>query len=186
MTKLKATVVTSDEYVRSIGALPKIQALVDALRGTDKQALSYNESTYATVREFEKKILSIHEGYKNVIGQGDMQYENRDQKLIGLAAARVNKIPSDINLLEVTFKAKTRAREAKVSELLKKGFSHAEIDKITPPIPSVEHDQLTAKVKALRNESAQLMAFTNNKPEFNTELLKGTAVYPGNAVEALK
>lgn len=179
MSEIK--VISCAEFAEAKHALPKIQALVVALKDIDRRTVGGNVDAFASIQDFKSKIIPIFENYKELVEKGDVQYRERDQGLVNKAASRMFEIPSAIGLLESNFKHKIRAYQHKENVLQQEGFTEPERAKLNPPITDSDRKELDSEIKVLRDEETALLAYLGDSPCFNTELLKNTSVYPKNS-----
>jgi hypothetical protein len=170
--------VTKDQYKQAIVNSTVLQPFEFYLSRLDAATISDDVEVQQKITEMKAIINDLHSQHKAVIEKGQEQHENRPADLINQAATRINIIPALIGKEQKAISHKLKSREIKVLELQKKHFDQAEIDQICPPISQEEIDAANDKVRALQHESEVLLRFVGNSPEFNIEILRGTAFYP--------
>lgn len=179
--------VSPAQYRAAHHAVERISPVLTALENINPQAFQYDAEAAEKVAEFTQFLNGIYDQNKAIIDQGDEQYENRPVELIGAAASRIlNEIPHLIELEQKSLQARKEGRELKADELVKKGFSHSEIDRVIPPISSDEIALSHARVAELKTESAAIEKFLGDSPRHDLDLLKGTQLYPVPLTGGLK
>jgi hypothetical protein len=170
--------VTKIEFQNAQQHLTDIKPLLDFLNKTDPSTISDESAVQEKISEFKALIDDLLLQHKEVIARGERQYDERPADLINEAATRINLIPRLIEQEQKSMAHKLKSREFKVLELQKKHFNQVEIDQICPPISQDELDHSADKVQSLEHEKRVLLQFVGDSPEFNTEILRGTELYP--------
>jgi hypothetical protein len=167
--------ISKNEYVAAQYTIERINPVISALEQLNKQVIG-NEDQFLEVVGVHNLLKGIRDEKLAVLDAGNSQYESRDTDLINAAAVRLNRIPRDIELEEKTFEHRVKARQFKADELLSLNFSITEIDAVIPPISQDDIDASRAVVAGLQKEAKALMAFLNDAPAYNIELLKQTSI----------
>jgi hypothetical protein len=170
--------VTKDQYKQAIVNSTILQPFEFYLSKLDESTISDDVEVQQKITEIKTIITDLHSQHKAVIEKGQEQHSNRPEELINQAATRINLIPTLIEKEQKAISHKLKSREFKILELQKKHFDQAEIDQICPPISQDEIDRSSDKVNSLEHEKRVLLQFIGDSPEFNIEILRGTAFYP--------
>ncbi|MBF6649524.1 hypothetical protein [Methylobacter sp. BlB1] len=163
------------QYKAAKHSVENIKPVLKALQKVDAETLKGDIEAMSSLQSFKRTLTKINNEHQAVLDEGQRQYANRPIELIDKAAARLNSdIPKEIELEKAGLKARISTRDIKAKELLKKGFSDEEIDRVVPPVSSDEIALSCTRVAELEAESEAIQEFLADAPRFSTELLKNT------------
>lgn len=181
---MNQSITTPGDYKAAVYSVERIKPVLEVLQNLNPQALRHNAEAVAKLTEFTQFLTDIYEQNKAIIAKGDEQFDCRPIELISAAASRLlNEIPHLIELEQKSLQARKECRELKANELVKKGFSDAEICRIIPPIAQNEIDASAAIIAGFKAEAEDIKKFLSDSPRYSTELLKQTSIYPVTKAE---
>jgi len=98
------------------------------------------------------------------------------RELATLCNRRVSELEKEIPLHRQKRKDDAERWRVTSGELVKKGFTEAQIEKVLEdmPKPLGEHEHYLAVIQPLEDELAKLIAFVNDRPRYDQTLLAGT------------
>ncbi|WP_341328800.1 hypothetical protein [Methylotuvimicrobium sp. KM2] len=174
---MKTLNLSHTQFLASQHAKARLEKVIAAL---DEACEHLDGEPFVLADDLISYLKDDLDDHLKIIEQGEARYSERPEKLISKALGIFHGIPGEINLIRSSINHKKRLYEDKLQDLLKKGFTQAEIDKIIAPLGQAEIDEANAEIERLKSESCDLLNFASDV-FWNLDRLKSTRL----AAEAL-
>jgi len=152
--------------------LHKVTPALEALHKFEADNYFTEPSDIKKLAEFESWLSGCAAALIATVNTGIKQYNDRPQAMITASTMKHYDLIKEINLLQINGSTLVENHAEKTASLIKQKFSLAEIAVILP-YPTEQIEGNAALILVLQDQHDCLLAFTNDAPRFDTEIISG-------------